>query len=476
MAVKRDAYRFKDGVTDLSAKTFNQIFSDLDARLHSLEQLGVTWKDAVFELQQFGLERINGALAPVLEQMTSDVAELNTQRTSFLAWWDSVKEDVVDIHAAAAAMQLALAEITAKVDGFEAVLAAGLATKADKETTDAAIIALEDVPFAYQRGVTLPSIKGYSVAADRAVLVWPRVRVVDRDTGIAHVIPATALNINSPLVWDDGQYATAANRAGRNFCLYLLSDGTLLLSANSIAPIGHTTVNSLKIGGFHCMCVSVGTISGHRLTGFVAGDILPDSVWDLMHRPSCAPSGMVYSQEADIWVDIYLQSGTGANTASVYGATITNERDWMDFVDDLAAVGKRLLSDPEFQVIASGSNEKTSIAGSADPITTGGHIDTAGRRMISNIGCEDCCGALWQWTGEQSYATNSATFTFSWFELPGGKGSIYKQGGTFGDVKLLAGGSWLNGTNCGSRSRSASDYRWATSAYIGARGCARSHT
>ena len=353
---------------------------------------------------------------------------------------------------------------------------AALATKADKDVTEAAIIALEDVPFAYQRGATLPSIKGYSVAADRAVLVWPRVRVVDHGTGIAHVIPATELNINSPLVWDDGQYATAANRAGRNFCLYLLSDGTLLLSTNSIAPIGHTTVNSLKIGGFHCLCVSVGTISGHRLTGFVAGDILPNSVWDLMHRPSCAPSGMVYSQEADIWVDIYLQSGTGANTASVYGGTITNTRNWMDFVDDLAAVSKRLLSDPEFQVIASGSNEKTNIAGSANPIATGGHIDTAGRRMISNIGCEDCCGVLWQWISEQSYGTNSATYTFSYFDLPGGKGSIYKQGGNIGDVKLLAGGSWVTGANCGSRSRYANSPRWGTYVDGGARGCARSHT
>ncbi len=356
-------------------------------------------------------------------------------------------------------------------DGWDYI---AVTDKADAAETEAAIIALEDVPFAYQRGVTLPSIKGYSVAADRAVLVWPRVRVVDHNTGIAHVVPATELNINSPLVWDDGQYATAANRAGRNFCLYLLSDGTLLLSANSIAPIGHTTVNSLKIGGFHCVCVSVGTISGHRLTGFVAGDILPDSVWDLMHRPSCAPSGMVYSQEAGIWVDIYLQSGTGANTASVYGGTITDTRNWMDFVDDLSAVGKRLLSDAEFQIIASGSNEKTSIAGSADPITTGGHIDTAGRRMISNIGCEDCCGALWQWTGEQSYGTDSAKF--AWFELPGGKGSIWKQGGTLGDIKLLAGGGGTSEPHCGSRSRHAEHSRWSSPAGVGARGCARSHT
>ena len=420
---------------------------------------GMTMKDKESAKALLGLDKVDN---------TSDADKPISTETA--AEFASTQADLAT-KADAAATTAALAT---KADA--AATTAALATKADKAETEAAIIALEDVPFAYQRGVTLPSIKGYSVAADRAVLVWPRVRVVDHDTGIAHVIPATTIDINSPLVWDDGQYATAANRAGRNFCLYLLTDGTLLLSANSIAPIGHTTVNSLKIGGFHCVCVSVGTISGHRLTGFVAGDILPDSVWDLMHRPSCAPSGMVYSQEAGIWVDIYLQSGTGANTASVYGGTITHTRNWMDFVDDLAAVSKRLLSDPEFQVIASGSNEQTNIAGSANPITTGGHIDTAGRRMISNIGCEDCCGVLWQWTGEQSYATDSATFAFSMFELPGGKGSIYKQDGNIGDVKLLAGGDWSNGTACGSRSRYARISRWFTYATFGARGCARSHT
>ncbi|MDO5674774.1 MAG: hypothetical protein Q4G66_07660 [bacterium] len=131
MTIKRDAYRFKDGVTDLSADTFNQIFADLDARLHSLEQLGVTWKDAVSELQQFGLARINGALAPILEDMVGSVELLKAERVSFVEWWESVKEEVQNIHAASVAMQAALVEITARVDGFEAALTAGLASKAD---------------------------------------------------------------------------------------------------------------------------------------------------------------------------------------------------------------------------------------------------------------------------------------------------------------------------------------------------------
>jgi len=112
---------------------------------------------------------------------------------------------------------------------------------------------------------------------------------------------------------------------------------------------------------------------------------------------------MVYSEAANIWVDIYLMSGTAASSASAYSATITDTRDWMSFVDDLGAVGKQLLDDGEFQAIAAGGNEETNIAGSADPVTTGGHSDTVGRRMISNVGVEDAAGAMYQWLRDQSY-------------------------------------------------------------------------
>jgi len=205
-----------------------------------------------------------------------------------------------------------------------------------------------------------------------------------------------------------------------------------------------------------------------------AGDILPASVWDLQHRPQCSPEGMVWSDQAKIWVDIYLQSGTGTSTASVNGGTITDTRNWMDFVDDLGAVGKRLLDDGEFQKIAAGGNEETNISGSADPGTTTGHTDTAGRRMVSNIGCEDCAGAIWQWLLDQSYRWDSGFgTTWAYYDLPGNKGSLYNYDGTGGrsDVKLLAGGAWGNGTACGSRCRAASARRWGVDSDIGARGC-----
>ena len=281
---------------------------------------------------------------------------------------------------------------------------------------------------------------------------------------------AGTIGLNTAGNWDASTYATPANRAGKDFYVYATADG-LILSANATYPTGYTAANSRKIGGFHCLCVAVGTISGHPLSGFLAGDILPASVWDLQHRPQCSPEGMVWSEAAGIWVDIYLQSGTGTSTKSANGGTITDTRNWMDFVDDLGAVGKRLLDDGEFQKIAAGGNEETNIAGSADPGTTTGHTDTAGRRMVSNIGCEDCAGAMWQWLLDQSYRVGTGA-AWNWYDLPGAKGSLYNYS-TAGnaDVKLAAGGNCSDGAACGSRCRAAIFCRWDVFSILGARGC-----
>jgi hypothetical protein len=281
----------------------------------------------------------------------------------------------------------------------------------------------------------------------------------------------TDINISTSTDLDTGAISN-----GADYYIYACNDGgsvpVFLMSLNSTYPAGYTADTSKKIGGFHTLCANVGTISGHDLDGYIANDILPQSVWDLKHRPISSPEGMVYDPYICKWVDIYLASGTGGSTASVNGGTISDTRNWMDFVDDGLTVKKRLLFDIEFQSAAAGSNEETNITGSADPVTTGGHTDTAGRRMISNIGCEDCCGVLWQWLLDQSYrmdgADLAASQAWAWYNLPGAKGSLYKQG-TYGDIKLRAGGHWDDGTHCGSRSRNANNYRWNTSATIGAR-------
>lgn len=359
-------------------------------------------------------------------------------------------------------------------------------------------LVIASLPAHYERDIRWAQKSGA-----RTVLQSPNRLTVNIGTQGYKLDTLTELDLNTAASWDSIaiNYTVAASRAGKDFYVYACqaADGPtpkLLLSANSTVPADYTADNSRKIGGFHCLCVAAGTITGHALTGYLAGDILPASVWDLKHRPVSNPEGMVFSENANIWVDIYLQSGTGATTASLFGATITDIRNWMDFVDDGGAVKKQMLTDYEFQLIAAGSNEEKNIQGSVDPGTAGGHVDTVGRRMVSSIGCEDCCGVMYQWLNEQSYrydggshthnentaaaytqnATTGATDplpAWAWYDLPGAKGSLYMQGSN-GDVKLLAGANWLHGASSGSRSRSAYSYRWNASSDIGCRFGARS--
>jgi len=195
----------------------------------------------------------------------------------------------------------------------------------------------------------------------------------------------------------------------------------------------------------------------HPLTGHTAGSILPNSVWCLNFRPSCSPEGMAYCGQIPnsvplapegcrLWTDIYMQSGTGTGTGSVYGGTITTIRPWDRHNADMAAVGKRLLWDNEFSIIAKGSNTKTNISGSSPPPTTGGHVDTAGTRMISVYGIEDCCGALWQLLNDSNFRYDvgtpgltaaSQTATVTHVPSPGGH-QVYLKYGVDGQPYLCS--------------------------------------
>jgi hypothetical protein len=352
------------------------------------------------------------------------------------------------------------------------------------------------LPGYYQRDVL------WQQGSGRAKLLPPaRLAVNIKDKGYL-LTDGAELDLAAAASWDSTatDYRTATNRAGKDFYIYACRpvSGTVpvfLISANNSAPVGYTSANSRKVGGFHCLCLAAGTISGHPLSGYATGDILPASIWDLQHRPYSSPEGMVYSEQANLWIDIYLQSGTGSATASVFGAKITDALPWMDVVDNLAAVKKRLLRDDEFQIVAEGSNQQTNIQGNNDPVNTGGHLDSSSRRMISNIGCEDCCGVMWQWLLDQAYRFNSAgshthsvtvtgdaqtvatgtavgdlTPASSNIWLAGNKGRLYAQGDKC-DAKLCAGGKWSSSSNSGSRARYLTYDRTMNTEDVGARGC-----
>ena len=241
---------------------------------------------------------------------------------------------------------------------------------------------------------------------------------------------------------------------------------SLRTDAPSDIDASYTASNTLRIGCFHTLCANVGTIDGdlsvqstannafksvghasvavndmfcrknysqtrdpdfhnfynkqvirvnsnsyydiiqqaHPLSGWLAGQILPESVFCLTWhmKGDRHVKGLVYEPDSRIVAGIYLQSGTGRATASAYGGTNTRSRQQVNHKQDMADIGMRLLSDYEFSLAAQGSNEKTSVYGSseANSTTTGGSVDTQSRRMVSDIGCEDCCGKIHQWLSD----------------------------------------------------------------------------
>lgn len=298
------------------------------------------------------------------------------------------------------------------------------------------------------------------------------------------------LNLNDEASWDSisPDYRVASARAGKDFYLYACAqlDGTFkyLLSANSTVPTGYTADNSRKIGGFHCLCVSVGTIPGHTLSGYVEGDILPASVWDLTHRPASEPEGMVYVSGLNLWVDIYLSSFSDGKLKSVYGgvtadgASATKFHGYR-FDEYFGLIKKRSLWQYEFEVASQGSNQLTNIAGSADPNTTGGHVDTASRRMVSNYGLEDCCGVLHQWCRDSAEFTLGATWVSPnpYLSGYGYKDIVYdstietSQGQTYGiPRRVIVGGNWGSGVSCGSRCSIWANVPSGLSSDLGCRG------
>jgi hypothetical protein len=392
--------------------------------------------------------------------------------------------------------------------------------------------------------------KTVSGASDRYTLLSPSAMQIDITDASLELTTQATIDLSLEATWDTiagTDYRTASNRAGKDFYIYSCQpvSGTVpvvKVSANATTPTNYTASNSRKVGGFHCLCVDVGTISGHTLTGYVAGDVLPQSVWDLNNRAESENEGMVFDPKASAWVDIYLFTGTGTTTTSVNAATIKDTVSQYDFVDYAAAAKKRLLWDHEFTSMATGCKEGMNIAGSADTVTTTGHyayelltLDVApgtawevgntltgvtstktcviveilttltyivknrsgaftlgevitngtytadqgaanptfatdtthGGRMISNIGCEDCAGVLWQWLND-SLTSDDGSTSWAWKDVTGSRGQVYSQG-TYGYYKLVAGGDWNDGASCGSRSRLLSLWAWVSTSYIGGR-------
>lgn len=327
---------------------------------------------------------------------------------------------------------------------------------------------------------------GYSVLAAQMAAAFHIEGQIAKAAGNTVVVPPLSLNIGgrgyhlsapatlNPLVDNDGGFSSWT--FGRDYYVYAVEPAEatiaprLTVSANSTVPSGYTAANSRKIGGFHYGKVRTGTAAGS-----VADGIVPNSVWDLRHRPTCSPEGMV--KVGNIWVDIYLSSDDGQDgIKSAYNATPltgTEGLNWYSFVERAAKVGKRLLTYAEWIAAAQGSPQ--GLDGSNANAWTA--TTNTGRKPAGLIGnatsiynCRDCVGNVYEWLDEMVVRWDGTTNKWEWHDvMPGqGYGQLYMYTPN-ALVAMRAGGAWTSGGPAGARAVTLGDYPWYVGSNYGCR-------
>lgn len=247
---------------------------------------------------------------------------------------------------------------------------------------------------------------------------------------------------------------------GKDYSMFLVLEDSgslgVKFSLNTTAPEGYAVNDVLRIGGFHTMCLSINSSNApsaeHPAVGFNSGEIIPNSVWDNLNRPKCSPNGMVYVDLLDNWWDIYPQGGKDGADTSVYGATAICSRAWLDHVNDMKLVGKRLPFAHEYATAAEGSPQKVAVKGAAqpNPDTTGGHMATNNKYMLSKYFIWEMCGLRWCWLSDATAGGTDNQWHIS-DSLNGAKGQVVHI------VRaLLAGATWSDSSACGSRALNGS--------------------
>ena len=326
----------------------------------------------------------------------------------------------------------------------------------------------------------------YSVLAAQMAAAFHIEGQIAKGTGNTIVVPPLSLNIGgrgyhssalvtlNPLVDNDGGFSSWT--FGRDYYVYAVEPAEatiaprLTVSANSTVPSGYTAANSRKIGGFHYGKVRTGTAAGS-----VADGIVPNSVWDLRHRPTCSPEGMV--KVGNIWVDIYLSSDDGqGGIKSAYNATPltgTEGLNWYSFVERAAKVGKRLLTYAEW--IAAAQDSPQGLDGSnanAWTATTNTGRNPAGiiANATSIYNVRDCVGNVYEWLNEMVVRWDSAATGWAWHDvLPDqGYGQLYMYTPN-ALVAMRAGGYWTDGVHAGARAVILNYIPWSVTSINGCR-------
>lgn len=325
-------------------------------------------------------------------------------------------------------------------------------------------------------------------------------KFIRMENGALTVIAGVLIAVGNSVFKTEKTTLTASNldgtaskfEVGKDYCIYICDptggDATNFateqyrISLNTTYPNGYTAVTSRKIGGFHYGVVRKTNSSGIPISASgaalgsgwetnVTEGIVPNSVWTLLHRPTCDPTGMVYI--GPFWGDIYLSSDNGASglqsKKGVVPITGTEGLNWYIANERAMRVGKRLPTYAEFCKGAYGSpqgedgnNTYAWSATSNTARTACGNVKNA----VSATNVRDLVGNVWKWLDEFIHdPTGSA---WNWYDVMSGQkvGQLYMANNT-GLHALIGGGSWGDGVHGGSRAVSCISSPWNVYTYVG---------
>jgi hypothetical protein len=254
----------------------------------------------------------------------------------------------------------------------------------------------------------------------------------------------------------------------------------LIASTNITVPGGYTSANSRKIGGFHYGRVR--PVANRYDTAYApAVQIVPNSVWDLQHRPTCDPTGMVEVVPGKLWVDIYLASeGSGTWPENIpvsrYGVPPIKDDIYSrsDFHLLVRNAGKRLPTVEEFLTYAEGApqgndgNNDTAWSATANtgPTNTG-----AVAKAVSMFNVVDAAGNLWDWLDDH-YDRGDTAWVWNKAVVDVGKDAAFARGEVYhADWRcFIGGGRFADGVRCGSRCLHSNAGPWDAIGGVGLRG------
>jgi hypothetical protein len=276
---------------------------------------------------------------------------------------------------------------------------------------------------------------------------------------------------------------------GTDYFVYAVQqsgDIGFVLSANSTYPSGYSAATSRKIGGFHYGRVRT-VAQAYDRNAALAVQVVPNSVWDLVHRPKCDdPTGMVEINKG-LWMDIYLSSGDGTAwpatiPCSRYNATPltgTELYSYYDYQRLARNAGKRLPTYSEWLQAAWGVPEGASNAGARFATggvgfaLPGGNPSSSQYYFVSSMNIDQPAGNVWQVCADfmDMYNGNTgANGAYANTSVDQGKssqaqGSVYQQA----FKQLIAGGSWGVGAGAGARCANVFHAPWYVDSSVGLR-------